>query len=183
MILIELGDKEYKMPEGWNEVNLEMFERIVKLSSLLNSYKSEIEFSLDMFSILTGAPMEELKKLTRGGFETLSSKVEWVNTDIKPSGKKSFILDGEEWMPVDDLQSLSMGDSISMELMIKDSTDETILTNLLPVLIRRVKKIQKANGRVKKVPGDFEADKYEETKELFKKNLYVADVFQLKSFF
>jgi hypothetical protein len=39
------------------------------------------------------------------------------------------------------------------------------------------------NGETKKVPEKFDADSYEETKELFRKHLMVADVNELKDFF
>ena len=183
MITIEIENKEYKIPSGWNDVNLEMFEEIYKLSSILNSYKSETEFSLDMFQVITGAPKEDLLKLTRKGFETLVKWTEWATGDIKPTNKKIFIIDGEEWMPLEDLTTLSMGDSISLELLIKESKDWELLTNILPVLIRPVKVVGKTNGKTKKVPGDFDANNYNEIKELFKKELKVADVFQLRAFF
>ena len=173
MITIELENREYTMPSGWHEVNLEMFEKIYELSSILHSYKSETEFSLDMFKVITGAPKEDLLKLTRKGFETLLKYTEWATGDIKPTGKKLFTIDGEEWMALEDLNTLSMGDSISLELIIKDSKDWEMLTNILPVLIRPVKTIQRTNGKTKKVPGDFDANRYEELKNTKIKKLKI----------
>jgi hypothetical protein len=183
MITVELEGREWNMPAGWNEVSIEMFEKIVKQSSMLNDYKSQTQFAIEMFHVLTGAPIEDLNKMTRAGFETLSKYTEWVNTEIKGTKRKTWVFDGIEYMAIEDLNALTMGESVSMELIINDSTSEELLTNLLPVLIRKVKKIQKTNGKVKKVPDAFDANEYNELKELFRKNLMVADVFELKSFF
>lgn len=183
MITIELEGKDYKMPESWDEVSVGLFEEIVRMTSILSEYKSDVQYSIDMFSVLTGAPAETLSRMTRKGFEDLSKAVEWVNEEVKPSNKKHWVFDGIEYLPVEDLGSLSMGDSVSLELIIKDSNEATILTNILPVLIRKVKKVQKENGKVKKVPAEFDADEYELTKSLFKEKLMVSDVINLKSFF
>ena len=183
MITINLEGVDYKMPESWGEVNVGMFEEVVSLTSILNSYKSEVQYTIDMFSLLTGAPVDVLSRMTRKGFDDLSKLTDWVNVEITPTDKKSWVFDGIEYMPVDKLDSLSMGDSVSLELIIKDSNEATILTNILPILIRKVNKIQKENGKIKKVPGDFNAAEYEETKQLFKSKLMVSDVIKLKSFF
>jgi hypothetical protein len=183
MIIIELEGKDYKMPENWNEVNVGLFEEIVKMTSILSEYKSEVQYTIDMFSVLTGAPADALSRMTRKGFEDLSKVSDWVNDEVKPGDKRLWVFDGIEYMPVEKLDSLSMGDSVSLELIIKDSNEATILTNILPILIRKVKKVQKENGKVKKVPGDFDADGYEELKNLFKERLMVTDVINLKSFF
>lgn len=183
MIIIEIDGKEWNLPSGWEEVNIEMFEKIVYQSNILNEYKSNQEFALDMFSVLTGAPKEDLTRLTRKSFELLSDKTDWVREEIKPSKKRIWEIDGVEYIAVEDLSSLSMGESISLELMINNSTPETLLTNILPILIRRVKTIEKATGEIKKVPDAFDDKEYNELKELFKKNLNVADVYELKDFF
>lgn len=183
MITIELEGREYKVPESWNEVNIKLFEEITRMATLLPEYKSDVQYTLDMFSVLTGAPVEDLVKMTRKGFEDLSKVCDWVNEEVQASDKKVWVFDGIEYMPVENLDSLTMGDSVSLELMIKESSEATILGNILPILIRKVKKIQKENGKIKKVPGEFVADEYNETKELFKERLMVTDVIRLKSFF
>lgn len=183
MVIIELEGEEYNMPSGWDEVNIDMFEKIVHLSTGLSKYKSEIEFSIDMMALLTGAEKESLMKMTRKSFETLNGRLSWVNTEVKPSKKKIFTIDGEEFMPIENLNELSMGESISLEITIKDSNEANILTNILPILIRRVKLVERTNGKRKKVPASFNAEEYEELKELFKNNLTVPDVIELKAFF
>jgi len=183
MITIELEGKEYKMPESWSEVSVGLFEEIVRMTSILSEYKSEVQYTIDMFGVLTGAPTDALSRMTRKGFDDLSKATDWVNEEVAPSNRKQWVFDGIEYMPVEKLDSLSMGDSVSLELIIKDSNEATILTNILPILVRKVKKVQKENGKVKKVPGDFDADEYEDMKNLFKERLMVTDVINLKGFF
>jgi len=183
MIIIEMGGKDYNLPEGWNEVNLEMFRKIQRLSSVLNSYKSKTQFALEMTGILMNAPISDLMKLDRESYEVLSDKCAWVQDEIKTNRKvKSFEINGETWMPLDNFNKLSMGDQISIELMISESDEVDILGNILPMMIRRaVKKIR--NGEEVLVPGEFDVENYEETKSLLLNNLFITDVLNLQSFF
>lgn len=182
MIVIELNGKEYNLPEGWNEVSVRVFQEIAEIAGRYSDYKSDIEYIVDMLEGLTGAPKEELMKMTRRSFDALTSKITWVNGEVKPSKKTNWLIGGEEWIPVTDLDSLTMGDTVSLEIMIKESNETTILGNILPILIRRVKKIEKG-GKIKKVPSEFAADEYKETREIFLDKMMVSDVIQLKTFF
>jgi len=178
MMILEIEGKEWNVPGNWNEVSLEQFEKITKLATALGEYKSDIDYSIDMFSVITGAPREDLLKMTRAGFESLSKLLQWAEEEIIPSDKDLFVIEGEEWGVLKNLDLLKMGESVSLELVIKESTPDTILTNILPILIRPIKIV---DG--KKKLSDFKAEDYEETKELFRKNLTISDVISLRSFF
>jgi hypothetical protein len=182
MIIIELEGVEYQMPQSWEEVTLEMFEKIVDLAAVFVDYKSRYQYSIEMLSILTGAPQEGLSKMTKKSFEELATACEWASTEVINTRKMEYVIDGEEYMAIQNLDSLEMGDMVSMELLIGNTEVSKLLTNLLPILIRRVKVINRG-GKEVKVPGPFVAEEYEETKEIFRKNLSVADVNHLKDFF
>ena len=182
MIKVEIGDNEYDLPQGWEEVSLQKFERIAKHSSLLNEFKSETLFALEMFALLLDAPIEDIKKLNRGAFAILTEKCEWANKEIKPKKRNKFDIDGITYIPVKNLDALSMGDSISLEMMINESDDSDILTNIMPILLRKAKKVLKGDKEVM-VPSEFDADEYAETRELFRKRLMVTDVIEFKTFF
>lgn len=183
MIVIELEGKEWNLPSGWDEVSVELFEKVVNHSIIVDDYISQVQHTIDLMSIMTGAPKEELNKMTRKSFEELSNRLDWLKDDLKPSGKKTFMIGDEEYIAIDDFDNLSMGDSASMELIIKESNETNILGNLLPLLVRKSKKIYKDGGKTKIVPEDFEASEYEKTKAFLKSNMMVSDVMHLKSFF
>lgn len=183
MITIELDGREYQMPTGWHEINIEKFEKLVRHFSILSEYKSQYQYAIELFSILTEAPVEEMSKITKGSFETLASRIEWTKEDIEPTGVRTFNVEGQDYMTVENLDALEMGDVVSLELQISNSQNWELLTNMLPILIRKVKKVEKSDGTIKLVPDKFDANEYEETKQLFRKNLMVADVNELRSFF
>ncbi len=182
MITFEINGKDYNCPQSWSEVNLDMFRKIQRHSSILNKYKSKTQFALEMTAILLDAPIDDLIRLDRESYITFSDQCEWVNDDIKPSKKDKWEIGDDIYLPIDNLNKMSMGDSISLELMIAESDEIELLPNMLPMLIRKGKKKLK-NGKEVLVAGDFDSENYEETKQLFLKNLMISDVIHLQSFF
>lgn len=182
MISVEINGNEYDLPEGWNEVSVERFEKIMRHSLFLKEYKSQTLFALEMFAILLGAPIEDIKKLNKESFEVLTEKCAWANEEIKGSNKEEFHIGDDVYIKIKDFNSLSMGDAVSLEIMMAESKSEEVLGNILPVLIRKAKPVVK-NGETKLVPDEFDADNYAEIRELFKKNIMVSDVIGLQSFF
>mgnify|MGYP003640850182 CR=1 FL=1 len=182
MKIFEINNKDYNLPQDWNEVNLEMFERIVKHSGILSEYKSKILYAIEMFGILLDAPIDEIKKLDRKSYDILANNCEWATKEVVSSKRREWKLDGETWRSFDELNKLTMGDSISLELMINESNEQNLLTNILPILIRKEKKVTRGDKEIT-ILEDFDAESYEETKQLFRKNIMVSDVIWLKDFF
>lgn len=182
MVVVKIGDKEYNLPEGWNEVNLEKFGRILEKNALINEYKSQILFGLEIFAILIDAHVDELKSLTKTSFEVLTKETEWLNTEVKGQEKDEFLIEGEIYRPLKDLNKLTMGDNISLEMMINESNEATLLQNILPILLRKVRRVKTENGEVEELEA-FDAATYAEKKKLFEKSIYITDVINFKDFF
>jgi hypothetical protein len=75
-----------------------------------------------------------------------------------------------------------MGDNISLELLIKDSDEANMLINILPVLLRKVKKVKTEDGEIEELE-PFVAEKYNERKTLFGKSIFITDVINFRDFF
>jgi hypothetical protein len=182
MLIVEINEKEYNLPENWSEVTVEKFEKIMRHSSFLSEYKSQTLFALEMFGLLLDCPVEEIKKLSKDSFSVLSEKCAWANEEIKSSLRNEFHINDKVYIAVKDFNKLSMGDAVSLEIMIGESKNEEILGNILPMLIRKAKPVVK-NGESVLEAGEFNADEYNELRDLFKKNIMVTDVIGLKDFF
>lgn len=182
MVICKIGEKEYNLPEGWTEVSLEKFEKIIQKNASIAEYKSQVLFGLEIFSILIGSDVEDLKSLTKTSFEILSKEIEWINTAPTGVEKDEFIIGDEMFRPLKDLNKLTMGDNISLELLIKESNEANLLINILPVLLRKVRKIKTENGEIEELE-PFDAEKYAERKELFTKNIFITDVINFRDFF
>ena len=99
--------------------------------------------------------------------------------NIEKTNCNEFTIGDDKYIAISDFNKLSMGDNISLELMINESTEHNLLSNILPILIRKAK--VKGDGSL--VPDEFDGDKYNELRELFKKELKVTDVLHLSNFF
>lgn len=182
MVVVKIGDKEYNLPESWSEVNLEKFSKIIEKNALIKEYKSQILFGLEIFSILIDAPVDDLKSLTKTSFEVLTKETEWLNNEVVGGEKDEFIIEGEIYRPLKDLNKLTMGDNISLEMMIAESNEATLLLNILPILLRRVRKIKTEMGEIEELE-PFDAAIYNERKKLFMKHINITDVISFKDFF
>lgn len=183
MKIIELNGVDYNLPESWNEVTIKKFGELYSVSTLLSEFKSEIEFSLNVWSILLSCPIDELKKITRTAFTSLGEWTTWITEEPQSSGITEWEIDGEKWKTYENLDNLPMGDVISLELMIKESTDYEIIGNIVPILIRRVKTKTGSNGKEKEVMEDFRAEDYKTIREKLINHVPITDVIRLKDFF
>ena len=182
MKTFELQGQEYTLPEGWHEVNLATFERIVDHSQNLADYKSNLQFALEMLSILLEMPIDTLKRLNKASFDILSDSCEWTNQAIIPTNRKEFEINGEIYVPLTDLNQITMGENIDLEILATNSKGNEMLTNILPILIRKA--IPKSvNGKTKLIPSEYDSSQYDDTKELFREHLMVADVIGLRDSF
>ena len=183
MVIVKIAEREYQLPEGWNEVNLSKFQRIIEKNELISEYKSQILFGLELFSILIDCDVEDLKQLTKTSFEKLSEETKWLYNDVVGVEKPEFVINGETYRPLKDLNKLTMGDNISLEMMINESNQATLIPNILPILLRKVRKIKGEDGNWIEELEPFNAEEYHERRKLFLENIYITDVINFKDFF
>lgn len=183
MIVVKISDKEYNLPEGWNEVNLFKFEQILKKNALISEYKSQVLFGLELFSILIDCPVDDLKNLTKSSFETLIKETEWMKSEVVGEKKEQFVINGEVFKPLKDLNKLTMGDNISIEMVINESDESNLLINILPILLRKVRTIKNETGCLVEELESFQPELYNERKVLFSKEIFITDVIGFRDFF
>lgn len=169
---------KYTIPASWDDITVKQFEDIVKLNSLKETFETETEFGLRVISILINAPYKELLQLNANEFAAISESLEWSNKEIVPNNKNEYIIKGVKYAAITKYNSLSVGEAIDAELIIKDSEPYQLLSNLIPLLIR------KAVYKDKKwIAGEFDADNYKDNVEFLSNNLSITDVIHIKDFF
>jgi len=186
MIDVELGNDTYTLPTGWNEVSLEMFQKIMELNNMYKDYKSDVLFSLDVFAILMDTTSDKLKLIDQTSFKILTEELSWVQTEVTKDIDKEIIINGQKYIYPKDLNSLSMGEVISIETIIKEVPESEVLVNILSIILRPVKIVKTKDGESKEVIVPFDNDYVDnllEIKNLFRKNIMVSEVFHIQSFF
>ena len=182
MVIVKIAEHEYNLPESWDEVSLEKFRKIVEKNQLISEYKSQILFGLEILSILIDCSVEDLKNISKASFETLVEEIKWIHTAPVAKEKEEFTILGERWKPIKDLNKLTMGDNISLELMINNSTEATLLINILPILLRKAKVVKLESGELKEELMPFDDKNYEELKDAIQKNIFITEVMSFKDF-
>lgn len=182
MIVVKIQGKEWDLPEGWHEVNLKKFAEIITKNTQIAEYKSQIKFSLEILSILLGCAVEDLHNLTKESFEILTGEIGWLSDEPVGVDKDDFIIGGKKYRLLKDLNKLKMGENISLELVIKESTQADLLINVLPILLREVREV-KNGDQIEESLLDFSAEDYHNTKTLFSENIFITEVINFKSFF
>jgi hypothetical protein len=182
MIVVRIEGQEFNLPEGWHEVNLEKFSKIIKLNDRISEWKSTIEFSIEIFSTLLGVEKSKIELLTRASFNTLLEETKWLYSDVPSTPKDEFTLLGKRWRILKDLNKLTMGESISLELKISESDNSTILSNIIPILLREIVEV-KEDGKTTEVLQAFRAEDYTALKEECDKSIMVTEIISFKDFF
>lgn len=179
MIDVNLNNITYSLPQGWHEVTVRKFTEIVALSQKIKEYKSGIEFSIEMLSLLMKAPASELRQMTRKSFEEIDKHIQWIKEDIPQTEKRTWFIDGRRFEAKQDYSDLTLGENIDVELIIHDSKQWEILENLLPILIRETKQIDEKT--FEEIPyGDINK---REVQEVLANNIIVTEVTAIRDFF
>ena len=182
MIDFNIVDKVYSAPSSWEEVTVAMFENLLDVSQRQESFSTEIAYSLAVISALTKIPVNILEGLEGDDFSKLGEAVSWSGKEIISNRKKEFLINGITYVPVSNYNGLTMGEAIDSEMIIKNAKPSNLISELLPLLVRRA--IYKGKGKkTKLVPSKFDVENYQELKEEMKHNLMITDVMQLKGFF
>lgn len=171
---IKIDNVEYQIPTQWSDVTVRRFENIVKIALKKDMYETQLEFGLRVISAVTDIPYNILLSVKPNQFKEIEDCISFSNVEIEPKNTKEYIINGIKYIPIENYNSLTMGECIDAELIIKDSEQYNLLANLLPLLVRRANKNK---------PEKFNPETYNDMKELFANNLKIEDVLHLKDFF
>ena len=175
MITVRLFDKEYDLPQSWNEVSLGDYQKIYKLEA--DSYSSQPFYLLDIISVLTGINTDLLLQCGDTGIATLIDTLKWLNnTEIGGAFIKTFEMDGVKYGYHPNLEKLNLGEAISLELEVSNQDDGyENMHRILAILIRPV------DDTGKLLP--FSPDDYLQRAEMYQNELKMTHVYKGINFF
>jgi len=179
MLIIEIDNKEYELAESWDDITVAKFEKISKHNGFLSEYKSKLLFGLELYAILLDCDVDVIRKLDRASYEELNELTKWLSTDLPENELGDFNINGEKYVAIKEFNQLTMGESISLEMMINESDEFNIFSALLPILIRPAK--VSSDGTL--LPSEFVSEKYDEYRKLFSENIVISEITALTSFF
>lgn len=180
MIEIKIENKKFTLPIDWTEVTFKQFINIISVQN--DNLNSEIESFVKILTALSDdkTMTEYLNQMSIDDFNKLKGYFNWLFDDFDPkkhkSNKKFFEIDGEKWKIKEDFNKLSVGEMVSLEIMIKDSKlDLTPYEIAFGILFRKVDE----NGKEEK----FNADDMINIILNHSNKIYVTDVINQLDFF
>ena len=179
MLNIKIAEKEFKLPENWDEVNVRQYLDVAIKAK--DSGYSEIEKFMYFISILSDNPIEMrqmLEQIEIEEFETLKKEFQWVLTEpeIKDGKSKFFELNGKKYTMKSNYEKLTVGESITIETLLRDkSVDMDPVEIAFCVLFREMNE----DGTIK----TFNSDNLSIVKTELASKIKITDVYKVICFF
>ena len=164
MIKIEIDEMIFNLPSDWTEVSLNRLMRLNRLQK--QSFKSSIDQATALLIVMTDMPEETLLSLPIDDFKQLSDMLDWASELPSENNPQSVItIDEVEYSPID-IQTMSAGEFISLEVFQNGIEAENNFHYVAAVLIRPV-----VDGKIEKLKDMLDIEK---RAELFKDKLMVG---------
>lgn len=162
---------ELQLPTSWEEVTVEQFTKVNSISKKM----PQLDYTVQVLSALLGLDIDTVLMLPAEDFSDMVHNIEFLKTQIQEPEIESITVDGIEYYLKKDFGKLTMGESISLELLIEKANGNIMskLPELLCIFLRR----KKENGNLEAFKADFL-----ERAESFKK-INVVDINRLFVFF
>lgn len=151
---IDGENKTYDIPTQWDDVTVDKFIEIVKLDEKKDI--NDLEKVMELMNILTTIPKDDVELLPVESFMKIQNNFSFVKTDVDKKGKESIVIDGEEYFVKNDFNDLTMGESITIETLLKEVDNPMyILDKMLCLFLRK----KKENGKLESFKTTFLTDR------------------------
>lgn len=173
MYKIKLKEKEYLLPQNWDEVTFDQMLELKKLN--LDAVHGNILATSLAISALMGCDKKLIMNLASSDFVKLAEATKWINSfDITPKFEKEFEFNGVKYMLIPDFTSLTIGEMASIEQYSIENV-EANTDKILAILIREVG----IDGNIV----EFNADTVDSRASILRKNLKIGTVHAISAFF
>ncbi|MFM7023331.1 MAG: hypothetical protein ACKOXB_10155, partial [Flavobacteriales bacterium] len=115
MVTIVLNEAEYSLPETWNEVTISQFQRLSKLD-----VSDKVDYIFSMLEILTELPKDVLFKIPSHQTKLIVDALGFITSQSLPKDITNDFKLGEDQYTLKPFDTLTMGEIISLEILIKD---------------------------------------------------------------
>jgi hypothetical protein len=167
--------KSFDIPENWDEVTVQQFMDLVELQERVKEYTNFMTTTMEVVNIMTKIPMDIIEMVPVEQFHLIQDTLEYTKSEVDMKQKDSVEIDGDTYYVKNEFNNLTMGETITIETLLKDKGNVmSIFDKLLCIFLR--KKTEKGNLET------FKSSFIEERSEIFKR-LSVSDVYSIMIFF
>ena len=131
MLVIEIENKEYSIPDSWEEMTLDyycgLYQIITKYQKTQEEEESENDLSKyffmqenkmnkELFSYMTGIGVDKINKISMDSINSVINCLEAIFQEYEPKGVDSFKLEEDVYyFPIDFLRTGTFGDYIESQ--------------------------------------------------------------------
>lgn len=164
-----LNEREYQVPENWEEMTLKLYVNIAKLEEKRSEYLLGELYLLKVIEALCDAEEGDLDDLTLEIVNDVSTSLSFLKENYDWPNIKTIEIDGTTYVFPSDLNKLTMGEYISMKTFQENYTTQAeALPSILAIILRPGKLIKdEETGEEKWVQDKFTANNIEYRRNLF----------------
>lgn len=148
MLRIKIKDKEYDLPNSWDEVTVAQYFKIINIE---NKDKNSLYY-FEIISILINCDISILyaNLVDTSGFVKLIQAIGFLFKEIIVENKPKVIIEGESWNVISKLEGITFGNWISIETLLKSNS---FINSILTILLRDSKgeHSEDINGQIKRI--------------------------------
>ena len=187
---IEIGLKEYELPESWNEVTLGTFMKWYVLTKKETSVG--LDYSVELLALLLNAPPSEIEEIYVDDIKDLMNELLYLNTmPVEGAQKEKFTLLNEAGESViyvaKNSTKLKVKEQLTIEHLLKDQTDNTLIfPEILAILLRpAIESYNAETGLVQYKQSELDEDMESIIKRanIFREQLTIGEVWSNIVFF
>ena len=176
---IDDDTQSFDVPENWDEVTVEQFMELVELQMVTKEEVNVNPFNtiIKMVHIMTGIPMDIIEMVPVDQFHLIQDTLLYTKEEVDIEKRDYVEIDGDTYWVKNDFNKLTMGETITIETLVKDAPNENVMNvfdKLLTIFLR--KKTKKGNLE------SFKSSFLDERTEIFKR-LPISQVYAIMIFF
>lgn len=167
--------KSFDVPENWDEVTVQQFMGLVELQEEAKEEVNPLNTIIKLTHLMTGIPIDIVEMVPVDQFHLIQDTLKYTKEEVDIEKKDSVEIDGDTYYIKNDFNSLTMGETITIETLVKDTQNVmSIFDKLLCVFLR--KKTKKGNLET------FKSTFIEDRSEMFRR-LPISEVYAIMVFF
>jgi hypothetical protein len=174
---IDDDTQSFDVPENWDEVTVEQFMELVELQKEAKEEVNPLTTIIKMVHIMTGIPMDIVEMVPVDQFHLIQDTLQYTKEEVNIEKKDYVEIDGDTYWVKNDFNKLTMGETITIETLVKDAPNDNVMNvfdKLLTVFLR--KKTKKGNLE------SFKSSFLDERVEIFRR-LPISQVYAIMVFF
>ena len=127
--------KEFSLPEKWNEITVETYQKITDIDTELRG----VFLSIELVSIVTGLSRDLIDDLDIEDFNLILDTMNFLNRDVPKLPKKSVKIDGDTYHIKKDFNKFKVGEIASIDMILSEAEGNfyKVMPKLLCVYLRK----------------------------------------------